>query len=214
MASGNKGLLIGLGIGCGVAAIVVVAIMVGCYMCADRVADTVAPLPTEEPAVAGMPSSPETQVPWLEQARGYCARYESAPNDILRSSIFREAETFVRGKTVSARGTLDHLSTGHGGGDLSLAVGVGEATFSASGLDEGEPLYLQAASLVPGTCVEFVGEVVALHAGFERDRVCELGYTIEFESIGRCEGPPSPPPEQSDPEPTAPDPTNAEERPE
>jgi hypothetical protein len=132
-------------------------------------------------------------IPWLLGARQNCESYDAAPNDIQRSAIFNENEALIVGQLLTeVRANLDVLSTGQGGGSLTIVVTAGGARFSNLGtIGADSPVYTAASSLSTGQCVVVSGQVTAASSVLERSKVCDPDYNVRWTAIRPCDETPS-----------------------
>jgi hypothetical protein len=158
---------------------------------------------TEAAPVARTPSIDISQYPpgqlALERARaGRYAAYKSAANEIQASAIFRDANdatyaAMQRSNGIARNwvGTIDRLSTSHGGQSAYVAIRSYDSTYYRSGaIPSGSSLYQQLGDLKIGQNVYFSGQFSGWDGSNVEGSFTENGslskptFDVEFSSIG------------------------------
>lgn len=144
----------------------------------------------EPAATPPSPSGPD-ELLWLQQVTNNCSEYESAPNEIIASEIYRRRNhTLIADRPVQLGvGTLSQIDTSHGGGEAEFVITSHNASFHSTDVELGSPIYRAASQLREGSCVVFSGIVVREASAFERSKVCDSDYMIELSLMVPC--PPS-----------------------
>lgn len=146
----------------------------------------------EARATARPASSAAPDLPWLADVASNCAAYSAAPNDIKKSSVFRENEMLLSRTSVNnAQGRLETLRTNQGGSELSLRIKVGNASFATESLfapiKEGSAVYRAASDMKVGQCVRFSAGPIKAASLSERAMVCDFDYFATFTSVAPCD---------------------------
>jgi hypothetical protein len=156
------------------------------------------PIPKAAPAKAAPKVVPEMLKQlndFAESMTAHCKRYDAQPNDIKRSAVFREMESYVKGvRFTGALGELATLGTSQGGSTLRLKVvspsSRGKLEFSTESvfapIRRGSRVYKQASELVEGKCVKFSAKGLEPSSMMERSKVCDLDFFARFTEIGPC----------------------------
>lgn len=166
----------------------IVLIVVGCFVLLGGCSFIflVAAIASDEDEVDAGP-----QIELVSKSRAACAKYESAPNEIRKSEIYRLHQAWVPKNVVAnARGTVESLTTDQGGDEVRLAIRASGGTFNSSPIISpivrGTALYNGAAELAEGECVLFSARNIQSGGFLERSKVCDLDYFVEFTLLLPC----------------------------
>ena len=151
---------------------------------------------TAEPPPARVQAGNAPQIPWFETAQAHCLAYRAARNEIQKSNVFNENQSFIRGRRIDeANAVLETMRTSQGGGSVDLQFAVGSAHFKHYDIARGHPLYEQVSAMGPGDCAVISGFVERSASILEESKVCDFEYVVQFESVRGCNMPaPSPTP--------------------
>jgi hypothetical protein len=134
----------------------------------------------------------EAPLTWIKKQRQLCQAYANAPNEIKKSSIFRETSALLQSASVNkAKGVLKRISTNQGGSTLFIMVSVGdEIEFATESITNpiryGSKVYQQVENLKENSCVYFSASELTPSSVFEQSKVCDLEYFVEFTNIEPC----------------------------
>lgn len=130
------------------------------------------------------------QMPWLQAVRNNCVSYESAPNEIKKSDVFRShEEQLKKTKITDVEGVLNKLRTSQGGSDLQLDIKVGDVRFVTSIFEKvkrGTKAYNQVSEMSENQCVVFSANNIRPSSMTEKSKVCDEEYFVQFTDVGPC----------------------------
>ena len=128
---------------------------------------------------------------WVNAARSNCEEYEVALNDIQKSEIFNRNKTNLTKAVVqNTIGELDNISTNQGGSEANITITVNyqnkTVTFLGDVTDNLD-VYAAVANMSKGQCVQFSATGIRANSFFERSKVCDNNYEVDFTQITNCQ---------------------------
>ena len=153
-----------------------------------------APTPPPPPPEPAAPAEPE----WVKARKDACAKYEEAPNEIKKSSVFSDyikAAKAKQGTVENVRATLSGLETPQGGDEVWLKVATPYGEFNNNDIlvgdsanrdiKKGTPLYNTAGELAEGASITITAAniIPAENPFSERLGVCGDDWIVKFTKI-------------------------------
>jgi len=114
----------------------------------------------------------------------FCSDYDSKPNEILKSEVFRESRRLLQTAAPAEWiGTLRTISTNEGGSRATLVIRSRDSDFYDTNVKMDSPVYAAAAALAEGDRVAFSGGSLREFNLTERGKVCGPDFRIALSNL-------------------------------
>jgi hypothetical protein len=152
----------------------------------DRLANGPAERQMREKVLASMAAN---QSKLLDSFRSTCATYDSQPNEIKKSEVFRGSASIYRevGQIKDWSGILRGISTDQGGSTATLRIHMGSSTLWDKEVRIGSAVYKAVAELSEDQAVVFSGRMLRDYNLSERGKVCNPDFLITLTSIRKLD---------------------------
>lgn len=152
----------------------------------DRLANGPAERQMREKVLASMPAN---QSKLIDSFRATCATYDSQPNEIKKSEVFRGSSSIYRevGQIKDWSGILRGISTDQGGSTATLRIHMGSSTLWDKEVRIGSNVYKAAAELSEDQTVLFSGRMLRDYNVSERGKVCNPDFLITLTAIRKLD---------------------------
>jgi hypothetical protein len=135
------------------------------------------------------PSTELDKIAWVKEIESYCNSYQSAANEIKASAVYnnfvKNFDTNKKRAVSNVMGSLESMSTDHGGDAVLIDIKIGSYSFLDSA-KKNTKVYDQATNLSVGQCVIFSGEFNGGIGFTEKGTVCPDTFSGTISSITLC----------------------------
>jgi hypothetical protein len=152
----------------------------------DHLANGPAERQMREKVLASMPAN---QSKLIDRFSSTCATYDSQPNEIKKSEVFRGSSAIYRevGQIKEWSGILRDISTDQGGSTATLRIHMGSSTLRDKEVRIGSSVYKAAAELSEDQTVVFSGRMLRDYNVSERGKVCNPDFLITLTAIRKLD---------------------------